>query len=248
MSLVVTGLNHRTAPIEIREKLAFGGADQAHLLEALRQRPSLSEAALLSTCNRTEAYLIDAEDTSIATVRDLFSARLGEDVSRYLYVRRDREAALHLFRVVSGLDSMILGESQIQGQVRDAWESSRETTGAALNRLFQHAQLVGSRVRDETGIGRGAASVSSSAVQLAKKIFGSLNGHKAMVLAMSRLLRSSASGAKVFASRLSRIARTSELSHLPASMAPSRCTTTNAGTTSQASTFSCARRHPRIPW
>jgi glutamyl-tRNA reductase len=182
MSLVVAGLNHRTAPIEIREKLAFGGAEQAHVLEALRERPSLSEAALLSTCNRTEAYLIDTEDASISTVRDLFSERLGEDVSRYLYVRHDREAASHLFRVVSGLDSMILGESQIQGQVRDAWESSRETTGAALNRLFQHAQLVGSRVRDETGIGRGAASVSSSAVQLAKKIFGSLNGHKAMVL------------------------------------------------------------------
>lgn len=182
MSLIITGLNHRTAPIEIREKLAFGGSERAPLLDALRSRPSLSEAALLSTCNRTEAYLIDAEDTSVATVRELFSARLGEDVSPYLYVHHDRQAALHLFKVVSGLDSMILGESQIQGQVHDAWESSREATGAALNRLFQHAQLVGSRVRDETGIGKGAASVSSSAVQLAKKIFGSLNGRKAMVL------------------------------------------------------------------
>jgi glutamyl-tRNA reductase len=182
MSLIVAGLNHRTAPIEIREKLAFAGSERAPLLDALRARPSLSEAALLSTCNRTEAYLIDGEDTSVGTVRELFSERLGEDVSPFLYVHHDRQAALHLFKVVSGLDSMILGESQIQGQVRDAWESSREATGAALNRLFQHAQLVGSRVREETGIGRGAASVSSSAVQLAKKIFGSLNGRKAMVL------------------------------------------------------------------
>src|SRR5512132_3123332 len=145
MSLIITGLNHRTAPIEIREKLAFGGSERAPLLDALRSRPSLSEAALLSTCNRTEAYLIDAEDTSVATVRELFSARLGEDVSPYLDGHHDRQAALQLFKVVSGLDSMILGESQIQGQVRDAWESSREATGAALNRLFQHAQLVGSR-------------------------------------------------------------------------------------------------------
>lgn len=182
MPLIVTGVNHRTAPIEIREKLAFSSAERVPVLANLRSRPSLSEAALLSTCNRTELYLVDAEDTSTADVRDIFSKRLGEDASPYLYVRHDREAASHLFKVASGLDSMILGEAQIQGQVHDAWENSREATGAALNRLFQHAQLVGSRVREETGIGRGAASVSSSAVQLAKKIFGSLSGRRAMVL------------------------------------------------------------------
>ena len=182
MSLVAVGLNHRTAPIEIREKLAFSGTDRGPVLNALKSRPSLTEVALLSTCNRTEAYLVDSEESSVAMVRELFSQRLGEDVSPYLYVRHDREAASHLFRVTAGLDSMILGEAQIQGQVRDAWEGSREATGAALNRLFQQAQLVGSRVREETGIGRGAASVSSAAVQLAKKIFGSLNGRKAMVL------------------------------------------------------------------
>jgi glutamyl-tRNA reductase len=182
MPLIVTGVNHRTAPIEIREKLAFSTSERVPVLADLRRRPSLSEAALLSTCNRTEVYLVDAEDTSTAAVRDIFSNRLGEDASPYLYVRHDREAASHLFKVASGLDSMILGEAQIQGQVHDAWENSREATGAALNRLFQHAQLVGSRVREETGIGRGAASVSSSAVQLAKKIFGSLSGRRAMVL------------------------------------------------------------------
>lgn len=182
MSLVIAGVNHRTAPIEVREKLAFSSSEQTEVLSQLRSNPSVGEAALLSTCNRTEAYLIDAEDSAVAQVRDLFTERLGEDAAPYLYIRRDRETASHLFRVTAGLDSMILGEAQIQGQVQDAWENSRETTGAALNRLFQQAQLVGARVRTETGIGRGAASVSSAAVQLAKKIFGSLNGRRAMVL------------------------------------------------------------------
>jgi glutamyl-tRNA reductase len=182
MSLIVAGVNHRTAPIEIREKLAFSSTEHALVLGEIRSWPSVGEAALLSTCNRTEAYLIDSDDSSIGGVRDLFSRRLGEDAAPYLYIRHDREAASHLFKVTSGLDSMILGEAQIQGQVQGAWENSREATGAALNRLFQHSQLVGSRVRSETGIGRGAASVSSASVQLAKKIFGSLSGRRAMVL------------------------------------------------------------------
>jgi glutamyl-tRNA reductase len=182
MSLVIAGVNHRTAPIEVREKLAFSSSEQTAVLSQLRSNPSVGEAALLSTCNRTEAYVIDADDSVVTQIRDLFTERLGENAAPYLYVRHDRETAAHLFKVTAGLDSMILGEAQIQGQVQDAWESSRETTGAALNRLFQQAQLVGSRVRTETGIGRGAASVSSAAVQLAKKIFGSLNGRRAMVL------------------------------------------------------------------
>jgi len=181
MPLILIGVNHRTAPIEIREKLAFSSTEQVPLLRAIRDATA-TEAVLISTCNRTEVYVVDANGESVALIRDLFTARLGEDAARYLYVRHDREAVAHLFRVASGLDSMILGESQIQGQVRDAWERSREASGAALNRLFQFAQLVGSRAREETGIGRGAGSVSSSAVQLAKKIFGSLSGRRAMVL------------------------------------------------------------------
>ncbi len=181
MSLILIGVNHRTAPIEIREKLAFSRAERVPLLRALRDR-SATEAVLVSTCNRTEVYVVDTGGESVGLIRELFTARLGEDASRYLYVRHDREAAGHLFRVTSGLDSMILGESQIQGQVHEAWESSRETSGATLNRLFQFGQLAGSRAREETGIGRGAGSVSSAAVQLAKKIFGSLAGRGAMVL------------------------------------------------------------------
>jgi glutamyl-tRNA reductase len=182
VGLVVAGVNHRTAPIEVREKLAFASSERLPLLHGIVAHENVSEAALLSTCNRTEVYLVEDEQSVVPAVRDVLSRRLGEDSSPYLYVRHDREVASHIFRVSSGLDSMILGEAQIHGQVRDAWENSRETTGAALNRLFQHAQLTGSRVREETGIGRGAASVSSAAVQLAKKIFGSLQGRRAMVL------------------------------------------------------------------
>ncbi len=182
MSLLVVGVNHRTAPIEIREKICFGKADARQALRDLRESGAASEAVMLSTCNRTEIYVVDRDDESIAPVRDLLSSRLGEDVSAYTYVHRDRDAVRHLYSVSSGIDSMILGEAQIHGQVRDAWEDSREESGAALNRLFQSSLLVGSRVREETGIGRGAASVSSAAVQLSKKIFGSLSGRRAMVL------------------------------------------------------------------
>lgn len=181
MPLVVAGVNHRTAPIEVREKLSFSGTARETLFADMKSSSVIGEAALLSTCNRTEVYMVAGEE-SVAVIRELFSRHLGHDVSPFLYVRHDRESASHLFKVTSGLDSMIVGEAQIQGQVRDAWAASREYSGAALNRLFQHAQLVGSRVREETGIGRGAASVSSAAVQLARKIFGSLNGRRAMVL------------------------------------------------------------------
>src|SRR3982074_3231970 len=99
-----------------------------------------------------------------------------------MYVHRDREATLHLFGVAAGLDSMILGEAQIQGQVKDAWEQCRGESGPILNRMFQRALKEGSLTREEAGIGRGAASVSSAAVQLAKKIFGGLGGSRAMIL------------------------------------------------------------------
>ncbi|MBX6332952.1 MAG: glutamyl-tRNA reductase, partial [Gemmatimonadaceae bacterium] len=119
---------------------------------------------------------------AVAEVWAYLSRRLGSDVSAYGYVWREREAVAHLYRVASGIDSMILGEAQIHGQVRDAWERSRGASRAILNRLFQSALLVASRVRTETAIARGAASVSSASVQLAKKIFGSLQGRRAMVL------------------------------------------------------------------
>lgn len=181
MALIAVGASFRTAPLEVREKFAYSAAEVDGLLARMRLAGA-REAALLSTCNRTELYVVDSTTDPIAAFWDELSVRLGEDARRFGYVRRDREAAAHLFRVASGLDSMIIGEAQIQGQVRDAWELSRAQSGAALNRLFQSALSVASRVRTETAVGRGAASVSSAAVQLAKQIFGSLRGRRAMVL------------------------------------------------------------------
>jgi glutamyl-tRNA reductase len=181
MALIAAGASFRTAPLEVREKFAYASSEVGRLLSRIRAAGA-QEAALLSTCNRTELYIVDSDSEPLSAFWDELSERLGDDARRFGYVRRDREAAAHLFRVASGLDSMILGEAQIQGQVRDAWEMSRPQSGAALNRLFQTALSVASRVRTETAVGRGAASVSSAAVQLAKQIFGSLRGRRAMVL------------------------------------------------------------------
>lgn len=187
MGLIVVGASHRTAPIAVRERFSHAASEVLSSLARVRDDGGAREAVVLSTCNRTEFYVVEGDrsgdtEAAHAAVVALLSERLGGDAVPYLYVRRDREAASHLFCVASGLDSMIVGEAQIQGQVRDAWEVSRAHSGAVLNRLFQTALLVASRVRTETAIGRGAASVSSAAVQLAKKIFGPLQGRRAMVL------------------------------------------------------------------
>ena len=181
MALIAAGASFRTAPLDVREKFAYSIGEVVPALSRVRSAGA-REAALLSTCNRTEFYIVDDDAAALAAVMEEMSSRLGSDARQYAYVCRDREAAAHLFRVASGLDSMILGEAQIQGQVREAWETSRSQSGTALNRLFQSALMVASRVRTETEVGRGAASVSSAAVQMAKQIFGSLRGRRAMVL------------------------------------------------------------------
>src|SRR3954468_16281925 len=181
MALTVVGVNHRGASLEIRERLAYRPSEIGESLDELREESGAREVVLLSTCNRTEVYIESDADAAPAVWR-AFSARLGADASEFGYVRRDREAASHLFRVASGLDSMVLGEAQIQGQVRDAWERCRAHSGSVLNRLFQTSLSVAGRVRSETSIARGAASVSSAAVQLSKQIFGSLSGKRAMIL------------------------------------------------------------------
>jgi len=182
MAVIVLGVSHHGAPLDVRERLAFRPAEVLPTLEQLRKAAGIREGVLLSTCNRTELYLVEGERESAPLAWSLLADRLGGDASAYGYVRRDRDAAAHLFRVVSGMDSMVVGEAQIHGQVRDAWEQSRPSSGTVLNRLFQSALLTGGRVRSETALGHGALSVSSAAVQLAKKIFGSLTGRRAMVL------------------------------------------------------------------
>lgn len=193
MPLAVIGLSHRTAPVEVRERFAYERSAVGPALAALIKGGAADEAVLLSTCNRTEIYF-GATDLArgSAAVRQVLTDQARETAetgSRYLYQHRDRAAVTHLFRVVSGLESMAVGEPQIQGQVKDAYQVACETTpetgavvGATSNRLFQSALAVGGRVRSETELGVGAASVPSAAVELSKKIFGSLKGRRVLIL------------------------------------------------------------------
>jgi glutamyl-tRNA reductase len=193
MPIAVVGANHRSAPIEVRERFAMSRTEAPAVLADLIDSGATAEAVLLSTCNRTELYLSLADlHRGDAAFRSILADRVGapvESLDPYLYVHRDRGAAQHLYRVTAGLDSMVLGEPQIQGQVRDAYQLALETRGLAgpvvgstLNRLFQGALNAGGRVRSETELSLGAASVSTAAVELAKKIFGSLRGRRALVV------------------------------------------------------------------
>jgi len=182
VALIVVGVSHTTAPIEVREKLTFGPEAAVREMALLRAEGLIREGVVLSTCNRTEIYAVEESSDAVPDISSLLSNRLGHDAAGFMYVHRDRDVTAHLFGVAAGLDSMILGEAQIQGQVKAAWEQCRAESGPILNRMFQSALSAGSRAREKTGIGRGAASVSSAAVQLAKKIFGGLGGRRAMVL------------------------------------------------------------------
>ncbi len=182
MALIVVGVSHTTAPIEVREKLTFRPQEATRCLSRLRADGLIREGVVLSTCNRTEFYAVEENGNALSEIESILSDRLGDDAAPFIYMRHGREATTHLFGVAAGLDSMILGEAQIHGQVREAWEHCRSESGPILNRMFQTALLAASRAREETGIGRGAASVSSAAVQLAKKIFGGLAGRRAMIL------------------------------------------------------------------
>src|SRR5436853_1778930 len=183
MSLAVVGVNHRTAPLEVRERFAHAAHEVPPALERVL-RAGAGGGVLLSTCNRTEFYLAQPSGTVAEAVWELLSERLGAGraAQEYGYMQRDRDAVRHLYRVSAGLDSMILGESQIQGQVREAWQASRAQAGPVLHRLFQSALLVGARVRGETSLGVGNASAPSAAVALAEKIFGALAGRTALIL------------------------------------------------------------------
>jgi glutamyl-tRNA reductase len=182
VALIVAGVSHHTTGLAIRERLAVPAHDLSATVSRLRSVVGAREIVLLSTCNRTEVYAVEGDEDAAPVIWEWMRERIGDDAAISGYVYRDRDAASHLFRVASGLDSMILGEAQIHGQVRDAWEASRGDSSAVLNRLFQTALKISGRVRSETALTRGAASVSSAAVQLARKIFGSLAGRRAMIL------------------------------------------------------------------
>lgn len=181
MSLTLVGLNHRSAPVEVRERLYWPVSEVPGVLQKLAGA-SGARAVLLSTCNRTEFYLTEGGPQALEVISRQASARLGQPLDSYAYVVQEREVVEHLFRVAAGMDSLVLGESQIQGQVREAWEAAQAHSDPVLNRLFQSALRAGGRVRAETALGAGAASVPSASVELAHKIFGDLSGRKALVL------------------------------------------------------------------
>lgn len=188
MSVVVIGLNHRTAPLDILERMIVNDATLPKALHELCGREHLSESVLLSTCNRTEVYAVAEKfHGGYHDIRSFLSelAFLApEDFSDHLYVHYDEAAVAHLFSVAAGLDSAVLGESEILGQVGTAWADARRegAAGASLNLVFRHALEVGKRVRTDTGIGRGVASISQAAVAMAAERLGDLAGRRVLVL------------------------------------------------------------------
>jgi glutamyl-tRNA reductase len=189
MHLLLVGISHRTAPIELRERVDFHARGLEHALRTLAARSQQGgELAVLSTCNRAELYVAcDDVEMARAELVSFVESFHGVDAAAlepHVYHVVDIEAARHLFRVAAGLDSLVVGEPQILGQVKEAHGAARDaaTAGPLLNRLFHSSFAVGKRVRSETGLGAGAVSVSFAAVALAKKIFGNLDGRAVVVI------------------------------------------------------------------
>lgn len=184
MNYLVVGVNHKTAPIAVREKLAISGEGISSVLKALVQEPCLHEVALLSTCNRTEVYTVTDQPDHAHSILKNFFVQKQADVGAYLYSKEEKNVIAHLFRVAASLDSLVVGENQITKQVREAYKFASQcaTTGAHLNRLFHRALFLAKRVKTETAIGEGNVSVGSVGVVLAKKIFGSLKDKSVLLL------------------------------------------------------------------
>jgi len=186
MQLLTLGLNHETASIEVREKAAFG-PDSLHMaLADLTRSAGAAEAAILSTCNRTEIYCGQeySDKARILAWLSDYSGLHPKDLNKSIYYHPDEAAVKHAFRVASGLDSMVLGEPQILGQMKDAFHTASNigTTGKVLNRLFQHSFNVAKQVRTDTEIGANAVSVAYSGVNLAKRIFTSLSDQTVLLI------------------------------------------------------------------
>ncbi|MGL1930646.1 MAG: glutamyl-tRNA reductase [Desulfotalea sp.] len=184
--IVLIGVNHKTAPVAVREKIALADNYESALTR-LRDDVNCEEHYLLSTCNRVEVIVCHDGNCRVEDeiIKFLFAGRLdAEDISKYLYVYKGIDAVQHLFTVAASLDSMVVGEAQILGQLKDAYRhaSSAGCTGLLLNRLLHKSFSVAKRVRTETGIGASAVSISYAAVQLARKIFGNLENKKVMLV------------------------------------------------------------------
>lgn len=183
MTILCAGINHHVAPVEVRERFAVANHEVAGVLENMRRIDGLSEAVVVSTCNRVEFYAASiCPERTLGELRNFLEIRTG--VAAPLYHHDTPRSVRHLFRVASGLDSMVLGETEILGQVKQAYATAADAgaTSGTLNRLFQNAFRVAKSVRSETQITRGATSVGSVAVELAGKIFGGLDHRRVMVL------------------------------------------------------------------
>lgn len=186
MSLIAVGINHKTAPVTLRERVAFDPQNIPSALLEVTALQDISEAAILSTCNRTELYCQLQQGDANAVIQwlaDYHHLSLDE-LQDYLYVHPDQDAVRHMLRVGSGLDSMILGEPQILGQLKQSFNQANDsgTLGSMLNRLFQHTFTVSKQVRTDTAIGASPVSIAFAAVSLAKQIFGELNQQTAMLI------------------------------------------------------------------
>ncbi len=192
-NFLVVGISHKTAPIEIREKFTFNDDEISTVLTRVYELSGIRECVILSTCNRTEIYALadKAPEEVRKRIGQFILEFTGErdDFLTYLYYLNGTDMIEHLFHVTCGLDSMILGETQIFGQVKNAYASACDSkfTGTAINRLFHHAFQVGKNIRNATSIGEGAVSVSSAAVNLAKEIFGSLKKHSILLVGAGKI-------------------------------------------------------------
>jgi len=188
VNLILVGVNHKTTPVEIREKLAFTKGKIEESVNHLFNFPDIIEHTILSTCNRVEIYArANSQDSAIKSIKqficDFHQLSLVE-LEDHFYSYSNKEAVEHLFRVSSSLDSMILGEAQILGQVKEAYSLARDlrSTGLVLNQLFEKAFSIAKKVREETGIAERSVSISSAAVELAQKIFDDLENHTVMLV------------------------------------------------------------------
>lgn len=193
MHTLVVGLNYKTAPVEIREKLSFIEQDIPNAMAALQKEKSVLENVIVSTCNRTEIYaVVDQLHTGRYYVKNFLANWFNislEQFEEHLFIREEDESFNHLFRVTAGIDSMVLGETQILGQVRKSFLQGQElgTTGTVYNQLFKQAVTFAKRAHHETAIGENAVSVSYAAVELAKKIFGSLQNKHVAILGAGKM-------------------------------------------------------------
>ncbi len=187
MSLLTIGINHKTAPVEIRERIVFASEHLPDTLAALMALPGVEEASVLSTCNRTEVTCWHSGDNAEQTLIDWIAQRHDfhpDHLAEYLFVHRNEDAVRHMLRVACGLDSLVLGEPQILGQLKTAWQAAKTHKGLGrhLDRLYQHSFTTAKQIRTETAIGSSAVSVAFAAVGLAKKIYGDLKKRTALLI------------------------------------------------------------------